>query len=50
MQEPSFKLERKLLEEKVKVKFMALESWLLTTAKECPPSLSPHPLLLPVTF
>jgi len=29
---------------------MALHTWLLTIAKECPPSLNPHPLLLLVTF
>jgi len=29
---------------------MALQTWLLTTAKECPPSLNPRPLLLPTTF
>jgi len=26
---------------------MALQTWLLTTARECPPSLSPRPLVLP---
>jgi len=47
MQQPSFKLGRKLQEGRVEVKFMALQTWLLTTARECPPSLSPRPLVLP---
>jgi len=47
MQQRNFRLGRRLQEVRVDVKCMAQQTWLVTSAKECLPSLNPLYLLPP---
>ena len=46
IQQPNFMLGRKLLEGRVKVEFMARQTWLVTSVKDSFSSLNPPPLVL----